>query len=139
MMRFYARGGKGRVYWLLLPQARGGFFRRAYPAINAALRIAASPPRDHVRLVHLNRMFTPGGRYRPSMRWRGRRVTVRQGDGVHLSTAGAAIAAGYVLRRMGRDHVLRPRRKVKRRRRPPAPPPPAPSGLEVGRRSGTSG
>ena len=112
MMATYAFSGRGRVYWLLLPQARGGFFRRVYPAVNAALRRAARPLRRSVRLIRLNRVFTPGGRYRSHIRWRGRRVKARQEDGVHLSTAGASIAASLVVRRIRGDRVLRqPRRK----------------------------
>ena len=110
MMRAYARGGAGQVYWLLLPQARGGPYRRVYPAVNRALRRAARPRGDHVRLVHLNRLFTPHGRYRDVIRHRGRRVHVRQRDGIHLSVAGASIAAGIVARLIRRDGALGPPR-----------------------------
>ncbi|MEA2418902.1 MAG: hypothetical protein QOE60_1108, partial [Thermoleophilaceae bacterium] len=41
-MRRYARGGRGRVYWLLLPAPRDGFFRETFPAVNTALRQAAA-------------------------------------------------------------------------------------------------
>jgi hypothetical protein len=119
MMRTYLFGGRGRVYWLLLPQARGGFFRRIFPAVNTALRKAAKPFGKRVRLIRLDRVFTPGGRFRQFMTWQGRRVNVRQQDGVHLSVAGASIAATYVVRRMRGDHVLsQPKRKKRRRARP---------------------
>jgi hypothetical protein len=114
MMRAYRRHGAGRVYWLLLPQARGGFFARSYPAVNAALR-RADRKRDGVRLVHLNKVFTPGGHYRSHMRWHGRVVRVRQSDGVHLSAAGADIAAGIVARKVRKD--LRRKKRKRRRRR----------------------
>ena len=42
MMRSYGRGGAGRVYWLLLPTPRGGFFRETFPAVNAGIRRAAA-------------------------------------------------------------------------------------------------
>jgi uncharacterized protein len=110
MMATYARGGSGRVYWLLLPQARSGFFRKVYPRVNAGLRLAArSEPRGvrrRVRLVELNHLFTPHGRYRASMRWHGHRHRVRQRDGIHLSVSGAAIAAAIVARKMRADSVL---------------------------------
>jgi hypothetical protein len=115
MMRTYLFGRRGRVYWLLLPQARGGFFRRIFPAVNIALRNAAKPLGKRVRLIRLNRVFTPGGRFRQFITWHGRRVDARQKDGVHLSVAGASIAATYVVRRMRGDHVLSaPRRKSRR-------------------------
>jgi hypothetical protein len=101
MMRTYARAGEAQVFWLTLPQAREGFFRRVYPAVNAALRRAArDQPRGRVTLIRLNKVFTPGGRYRDTMLWRGKRVTVRQRDGIHLSPAGADIAASLVLARL---------------------------------------
>lgn len=110
LMRTYNRGGAGRVYWLLLPQARGGFFRKVYPAVNAGLRIAALQYGGHTRLIHLNRVFTPHGRFRSAMRYRGRSVTVRQSDGIHLTQAGAAIAANRVIAAIDRDRALGRRR-----------------------------
>jgi hypothetical protein len=41
------------------------------------------------------------------MRWKGQRVVVRQQDGVHLSVAGASIAAELVGRRLRADHAFR--------------------------------
>ena len=105
MMVSYKQGDQGRVYWLLLPQARAGFFRRAYPAVNKGLRRAARGM-SGVRLIHLNKVFAPGGRYRQYIRYRGRRVRARQGDGIHLSAAGASIAASIVVSRMATDRAL---------------------------------
>ena len=107
MMRTYARGGRGRVYWLLLPAPRGGNFRKVYFAVNAALRRAARGLEDDVRLVDLVEVFTPGWRYRDSMRIGGRTVRVRQDDGVHLNTTGASLAATLVIRALRRDRILR--------------------------------
>jgi lysophospholipase L1-like esterase len=106
MMRTYARAGRGRVYWLLLPAARGGFFKQVYPAVDAALREAAAGLRDDVRLIGLDRVFTPGNRFRPSMRIGGKRVKVRQGDGIHLTAAGASLTANLVIRALRRDRML---------------------------------
>ena len=106
MMRTYARGGHGRVYWLLLPAARGGLFRETFPAVNAALRMAAAGLEDDVRLVELDEVFTPGGRYRKSMRIDGKRVRVRQSDGVHLNATGAELAARLVVKAIRRDRML---------------------------------
>jgi lysophospholipase L1-like esterase len=106
MMRTYARGGRGRVYWLLLPAARDGFFRETFPAVNAALRRAAAGLEDDVRLIELDEVFTPGGRFRKSMLVGGKRVRVRQSDGVHLNTTGAALAARLVVAALRRDRML---------------------------------
>jgi hypothetical protein len=107
MMRTYARGGRGRVYWLLLPAPRDGFFRQVFPAVNSGLRQAAIGLEDDVRLIELDRFFTPGGRYRNSMRIDGKLVRVRQRDGVHLNTTGAALAARLVVAALRRDRMLR--------------------------------
>jgi lysophospholipase L1-like esterase len=107
MIHAYARGGRGRVYWLLLPAPRRGVFRTTFPAVNAALRRAvARAPRD-ARLIRLPRVFTPGWRYRDSMRIDGRLVRVRQADGVHLNGAGQAKAAAVVVRALRRERILR--------------------------------
>jgi hypothetical protein len=107
MMRTYARGGRGRVYWLLLPAPRDGFFRETFPAVNAGLRQAAAGLEDDVRLIELDNVFTPGGRYRDSMMIDGKLVRVRQRDGVHLSTAGAKLAARVVVAALHSDRMLR--------------------------------
>jgi hypothetical protein len=106
MMRSYARGGRGRVYWLTLPAPRSGFFRQVYPAVNAAVRQAASGLADDVKVIGLDGVFTPGNRYRSSMRIRGRRVKVRQQDGIHLNTTGASLAANLVIRALRADRML---------------------------------
>jgi hypothetical protein len=96
MMVSYKRAGRGRVYWLLLPAPRGGNFRRVFGAVNAAL-VKADKGLPGVRLIHLEKVFTPGFRFRSVIRYHGRRVHARQHDGVHLSRAGASIAANIVI------------------------------------------
>jgi hypothetical protein len=106
MMRAYGRGGRGRVYWMLLPQPRERVFQEVFAGVNAALRRAAARHPDTVRLVDLGATFTPKGRFQQTIRWNGHRVHVRQGDGVHLNVAGAAIAATLIIRAMRHDGVL---------------------------------
>ena len=105
MMRAYARDSAGRVYWLTLPAPRGGLFRSVYGPVNAAIRRAARQTAG-ARVVPIDRVFTPGFRYRDTLMRDGRKVRVRQGDGVHLSVAGASIVASEVLARMRADRVL---------------------------------
>jgi lysophospholipase L1-like esterase len=102
MMRTYERTGV--VYWCLLPAPRDGNFRRVFVAVNRALHIAQR--HTDARLLDLPKTFTPGYRFRQTITWHGRTVSVRQDDGVHLNTTGASIAATLMIRRMARDGVL---------------------------------
>jgi hypothetical protein len=106
MMSTYARRGAGSVYWATLPAPRSASFRRVYRAVNAALRTAARRHPGEVRLVRLAKFFTPGFAFRQSIRWHGRIVSVRQGDGVHLNVTGASIAATLIIRAMRGDGVI---------------------------------
>jgi hypothetical protein len=107
MMRAYARGGAGTVYWLLLPTPRSETFQKVFRPVNRALRAAARSFPGVVHLIDLGATFTPGGKFRQFMRWQGRMVSVRQADGVHLSVAGASIATTLITRRMRRDGLIR--------------------------------
>jgi hypothetical protein len=102
MIASYRRRGAARVYWLTLPAPRKANFARVFRAVNAALRLARPALRGAGRIIDTGRVFTPGGRFRSTI---GGRV-VRQPDGVHLTTRGASIAAGLVIRAMRRDGVL---------------------------------
>lgn len=93
MMRSYSRGGKGRVYWMLLPPPRKASFARVFEAVNRAYLEAAEAYPDTVRIVDLRRTFPDP-------------ATGRQADGVHLSTGSARIAAGVIERQMRRDGLL---------------------------------
>jgi lysophospholipase L1-like esterase len=106
MMETYARGGRGRVYWALLPAPRPASFQVSFRAVNAALREAARAAGPDVRLLRFDRYFTPGGAFRQDMRAGGRVQRVRQADGVHLTAAGASLAAGLVVRALRRERVL---------------------------------
>jgi lysophospholipase L1-like esterase len=107
MMRTCGRGGRTRVYWLTLPTPGRGAFRRTFPAVNAAIRRAAARARRDVAVIDLVDVFTPGGRYRDSMRIGDRVVRVRQSDRVHLNTAGASLAASVIIRTLRRERILR--------------------------------
>ena len=106
MMRAYRRGGRSLVYWLTLPTPRGGAFARVYRAVNAAIRVAGRRAGEGVRVIDLVPVFTPGGRFRQAIRFRGRTISARQADGVHLSTAGASVAATLIVDRLRADRAL---------------------------------
>ena len=92
----------GTVYWLTLPAPRDRGLARGFRAVNRALRRSGAV----LRLVDLGPVFTPQGRYRRRMTWQGRRVVVRQMDGVHLSYDGSRIAADLLVRRLRADGLI---------------------------------
>jgi lysophospholipase L1-like esterase len=106
MMRSYERGGRSYVYWMTLPTPRRGDFARIYRSVNRAIKRAAARVGRGVRVIDLVKVFTPGGRFRQYVRFRGKTVNARQGDGVHLSTGGASIAATLLIDRLRADHAL---------------------------------
>lgn len=106
MMRTYLRGGRSYVYWLTLPTPRREAFVRIYSGVNAAIRRAAARVGGGVRVIDTARVFTPGGRFRQTITFRGRTIDARQADGVHLSTAGARVAATLIVDRLRADRAL---------------------------------
>lgn len=103
MMNVYRRRGVGRVYWLTLPTPREGARQTIARTVNAAIDVAAEPWREQVRVVDTVPIFTPGDHYRDAMTVGGEQTIVRESDGIHLNGAGSAVAAGAVLRVVGRD------------------------------------
>ena len=62
MMNTYRRNGRARVYWLTLPAPREDRQEIAR-AVNAAIEVAAQPY-ARARVLAMDDLFTPGGRYR---------------------------------------------------------------------------
>jgi lysophospholipase L1-like esterase len=106
MMDAYSRRGRGLVYWLTLPAPRPAEWRPVYPAVNRALKRAAAGFGGRVRVLDIAKVFTPGNRFRSSIVWQGRRQTVRQDDGIHLSQAGASIAEVLIQRALRQDGAI---------------------------------
>ncbi|MBA3329132.1 MAG: DUF459 domain-containing protein [Solirubrobacterales bacterium] len=106
MMNTYRQGGRARVYWLTLPLPRDAERRRIAQVVNAALRVAAEAYRAHVRLLDMERVFTPARRFRGTLSISGRETVVREADGIHLNDTGAKLAADLVLARMARDFAV---------------------------------
>ena len=102
-MNTYRRGGRARVYWLTLPAPREDDRQTIARAVNAAIEVAAQPYRAHVRVLDMEALFTPGGRYRDAMAVGGRSQIVREPDGIHLNALGAELAADAVLEAVERD------------------------------------
>lgn len=103
MMKSYAAGGR-HVYWLTLPAPDDKTRYTIYAAVNYALRQAALR-HDRVRLLDMVKLFTPGYEYRRRMRVDGKKVAVREPDGVHLNKTGARLALRKVRRALRGDGV----------------------------------
>ncbi len=106
MMRSYLRGGRSYVYWMTLPAPDRPDFARVYRAVNVAIKRAAKVVGRGARVIDLVPVFTPGFVFRQHVTFRGTTVNARQGDGVHLTIAGASIAATLLIDRLRADHAL---------------------------------
>ena len=103
MMDTYRRGGAARVYWLTLPFPRSEGGQKVVRTVNAAFAVAAQPYRSQVRLLDMANVFTPGQRFRTAMTVDGKQTIVRNPDGIHLSLAGARLAAELIEARLRAD------------------------------------
>ena len=106
LMSIYRRDGRAKVYWLTHPAPRKPDHARRVAAINAAIAQAGEEAAEGVKVVDTVPALSPGYRFKRRIRYKGRLVVVRDGDGVHLTTAGAKIARDLVLRAMRRDGLL---------------------------------
>ena len=95
MMRIMRRDGKTKVVWIVNPAMRG----EARREFIIALGRAAQPGEGTCgrKLADLGEVLTPGGVYSDTIVVDGRTVRVRAVDGVHLTIAGADIAAKHVV------------------------------------------
>ena len=94
MMTTYRRGGLGRVFWLTVPLPRLAARLPASTAVNDAI-VRAGAGQPGVTVLRMDLLFSPSG-YQDAIRYRGRRVRVREIDAIHLNVAGTAIAAQVV-------------------------------------------
>jgi hypothetical protein len=107
MMRSYRRGGLALVYWLTLPIPRSGALAHVMRAVNRAIVRAARSAGTGVHVIDMRKVFTPHNRFQQTACYRGRCFSARQPDGVHLSIAGARVAADIIARRMRADGAIR--------------------------------
>ena len=102
VMRAFTRDGDGVLVWLSLPAPQDPARAAISRVVNAV--VARTAPRvPGVIVAPLDRVLTPGFRFRRAMRHEGRRRVVRTSDGIHLTPAGAAIATELVLRALNRE------------------------------------
>jgi lysophospholipase L1-like esterase len=95
IMGIYARHGRGRVIYLTIAAPRVAARALITAAVNAAI-VRAADGLAGVRVLRMDLLFSSHG-YQPSIRYRGRKVSVRAPDGVHLDVAGTAIEAQQVV------------------------------------------
>jgi lysophospholipase L1-like esterase len=103
MMQIYRRDGVASSVWLTVPAPRSPNLGPGIAGVNEAIRQAAVGV-PGVRVLDLEKLYTPDFRYRANMPYRGRVVRVRADDGLHLSLPGGVIAAaqvGQALRGLG--------------------------------------
>jgi hypothetical protein len=106
MMNTYRQAGAARVYWITLPTPREEARREIARVVNAAIKVAAQPWADQVRVIDSVPIFTPGEIYRDSMDVEGKATIVRESDGIHLNEAGSELLAKLVLADIGQDFTL---------------------------------
>ncbi|MDX6582419.1 MAG: uncharacterized protein QOI10_1603 [Solirubrobacterales bacterium] len=103
VMDNFRHDGAAKVYWLTVMTPRDDDAARVDKMVNAAVKVAAQPWADQVRIVDTVPVFTPGERYTDSIEVDGRETIVRESDGIHLNDAGSSIAADLVLDRIDQD------------------------------------
>lgn len=106
IMQTYLGDPDKRLYWLSVPRSRNDRQWEISQLVNESVRVAAVPWLSQIRLIDLVSIFTPGGVYRDSMEIDGRDTIVRDSDGLHLTEAGAELAADAVLERMAQDFAI---------------------------------
>jgi hypothetical protein len=106
VMRAFANGHR-KVYWIGMPIARSERLTGIYKVLNDAVRkAAASVP--GVRFVDIWAMYAPNGHYQDSFANEyGTVERMRNSDGIHLSTAGAAMLARRMLGILDADWHLK--------------------------------
>ena len=103
VMDTFRQNGTAKVYWLTVMTPRDSDAARVDKVVDAAVKVAAQPWADQVRIVDTVPVFTPGERYTDSIDVDGKDTIVRESDGIHLNEAGSSIAADLVVQRIDED------------------------------------
>lgn len=107
MLDAYRQGGRGRIYWLLLPAQREASHQAIGRVVNLAVTVGAQAYAAQTRIIDLNPIFNPSGHYQDAITVNGESQIVRDPDGIHLNDAGAQVAANLVLATMRKDFAIR--------------------------------
>ena len=106
VMRTYIDDPDKRLYWLTVPRSRNDRQWEISQVVNEAMKIAAVPWLNQIRIIDLVPIFTPGGVYRDSMEIDGEETIVRESDGLHLTQPGSELAADAVFERLTQDFSI---------------------------------
>jgi lysophospholipase L1-like esterase len=101
VMETYTRNGRARVIWLNVPYPEDRRRASAVTAVNDALDQAWVGVAG-ATVIDLAAILTPNDVFQREIERDGRMVTVREPDGIHLSKAGARIAARAVVAALAR-------------------------------------
>ena len=101
----YLRGGRARVYWLLLPVPREAQRAPLFEAINDALGLLAPEFHGALRLIPTAAVISPGG-FQTTIAYDGLQLHPRASDGIHLTHAGACVERSLIVEALLADGLL---------------------------------
>jgi hypothetical protein len=105
LIRAYLRGGRGHVYWLLLPAPQEALRAPLFEAVNDALRLLAPEFGSALRLLPTDAVISPGG-FQETISYDGLELHPRAPDGIHLTHAGACVERSLIVEALLADGLL---------------------------------
>ncbi|HEX7610296.1 MAG TPA: hypothetical protein VF380_06470 [Solirubrobacteraceae bacterium] len=105
LVRAYARGGRGRIYWLLLPAPQEALRAPLFEAVNEALRLLAPEFARELHLLPVDTVISPGG-FQTTITYDGMQLQPRAPDGIHMTHAGACVERSLVVEALLADGLL---------------------------------
>jgi hypothetical protein len=105
LIRAYVRGGRARVYWLLLPAPQEALRAPLFAAVNDALRLLAPEFAGRLRLLATDEVISPGG-FQQMITYDGLQIHPRAPDGIHLTHPGACVERSLIVEAMLADGLL---------------------------------
>jgi hypothetical protein len=101
----YLQGGRGSVYWLMIPAPREKARAPFYEAVDNAIRLLASEIGPAMHVIPVDTVVSPAG-FQSTMTYEGLTIAPRSPDGIHLSHAGACVERSLVTEAMIADGQL---------------------------------
>ncbi len=105
LVRHYLRGGRGRVYWLLLPAPREALRAPLFEAVNDTLRLLAPEFGSRLRLIADDAVISPGG-FQQTVTYDGLVIHPRTPDGIHVTHEGACVQRNLIVEALRADGLL---------------------------------
>ncbi len=107
LVQAYLRGGRGRIYWLLLPAPREALRAPLFEAVNNSIRLLAGEFGSSLRVIPNNTVISPGG-FKQTITYDGLRIHPRTPDGIHLTHEGACVERSLIVEALRADGLLTP-------------------------------